>query len=106
MVVLLVVCALGLGTLLHLAQAGEMPQRAMEAAAEQPVPSVCEVCGDRDVAASHSGCVISCIEERAEARIYGPTFGSSNVVWAPSKQWPDGSASSPEPHPPKLVVPA
>lgn len=103
-VVLLVICALGLGMPLHSAQAGEMPQHAMEASAEQPAPSNCEACGDGEMSASPSACTVSCTEARAEARSYGPAFGSSNVVWSLSEQWPNGLASSPEPYPPRLII--
>ena len=103
-VVLLAICALGLGMPLDSAQSGEMSQHAMEATAEQPPSGNCEACGDGEMAAFHSPCAVSCTEARLEAHSYGPSFGSSNIVWALSEQWPDGSASSPEPHPPRLIV--
>jgi hypothetical protein len=100
----LLLLAIGLGTPVLSAQAGDMPQQSVEAMADQSAPSNCDACGG-DMAMSASGCVLSCPSSSMEAWGTDVTLGSSRVGHIVAQQHRfSGLAGHPEPFPPRLTI--
>ena len=100
----LLLLALGFGTPVLSAQAGDMSQQSIEAMADQPVPGTCDACGG-DMGMSASGCVLSCPGSSMEGWEKTLSLGGSGAghIIAPQHRF-TGLVGDPEPFPPRLNI--
>ena len=105
LVAVLLLLALGLGTPVLSAQAGDMSQQSIEATADQSAPGTCDGCGGGDMAMSTSGCVLSCPGSSMEA--WGKNIkldaGRAGHIVALQQRF-RGLVGHPEPFPPRLNI--
>ena len=94
----------GLGMPVLSAQAGEMAQHAVQAAADGPAPMDCGDCGAGKMAMSAAVCSATCVGSQAKDFVSGTLATAAADFDILSEGRFSGSINSPEPYPPKPTI--